>query len=451
MPNVLVIGSGGREHALGWKLKQSPHVEKIFFAPGNGGTISIGENISIGINEFHKISELVREKNISLTVVGSEEPLVNGIVDYYYSQHLPQQGHFIFGPTKLAAVIEGSKAFSKSFMLRNKIPTAEFISTRNFNEAVSHLQKCNYPIVIKASGLAAGKGVTICENEKEAITTIEDFLVRKTLGDSGNEIVIEEFLEGEEISILALSDGETVKTFLPAQDHKKIYDGDKGPNTGGMGSYAPVPFVTKEMLDEIHNVILVPTIQGMKNEGREFRGCLFAGLMLTKSGIKVLEFNCRFGDPETQPLMLLLENDLYDLLMSCTNVNYEKQFSEIDLRFSHQSACCVVMVSGGYPGKYEKGKLISGLDDLSTSLRCAQGDDVIFHAGTVIQNSQTSNLSEGVLSDKSQTTTSGGRVLGVTSKASSLQEAISKSYELTSQISFDGMFYRKDIGHRVLK
>jgi phosphoribosylamine--glycine ligase len=437
MPNVLVIGSGGREHALGWKLNQSPFVEKIFFPPGNGGTISIGENVEIGINDFDSIAKFVQEKSIALTVVGSEEPLVNGIVDYFGEQQLPQNGHFIFGPTKRAAEIEGSKAFAKDFMKRNNIPTAEFISTLKFDEAVSFLKECAYPIVIKASGLAAGKGVTICEDEHSAIETAEDFLVRKTLGDSGNEIVIEEFFEGEEISVLALSDGETVKAFLPAQDHKKIFDGDKGPNTGGMGSYAPVPFITKEMMNEIENTILLPTIFGMKNEGREFHGCLFAGLMLTKNGFKVLEFNCRFGDPETQPLMMLLENDLFELLMSCSNSNYEKKFSEIDLHFSNDSACCVVMVSEGYPGKYEKGKIISGLNDLSTSLRCAQGDDIVFHAGTTIQNSQI--------------ITSGGRVLGITSKANSLREAISKSYEVVSQISFDGMFYRKDIGHRALK
>ena len=437
MPNVLVIGSGGREHALGWKLKQSLHVEKIYFAPGNGGTISIGENIEIGINDFNSVAKFVREKSIAITIVGNEEPLVNGIVDYFYTQQLPQNGHFIFGPTKLAAEIEGSKAFAKNFMSRNNIPTAEFISTHDFDEAVSFLKQCTYPIVIKASGLAAGKGVSICEDEHSAIVTAEDFLLHKTLGDSGNEIVIEEFLEGEEISVLALSDGENIKTFFPAQDHKKIFDGDKGSNTGGMGSYAPVPFVSKEMMKEIHRTILLPTIRGMKNEGREFRGCLFAGLMLTKNGIKVLEFNCRFGDPETQPLMMLLENDLFELLISCCNPNYKKKFATIEMKFSNKSACCVVAVSGGYPGKYEKGKIISGLNDLSISLRCAQGDDIVFHAGTTIQNSQI--------------ITNGGRVLGVTSKANSLQEAISKSYDVVAQISFDGMFYRNDIGWHTKK
>ncbi|MEK7264072.1 MAG: phosphoribosylamine--glycine ligase [Bacteroidota bacterium] len=439
MPNILVIGNGGREHALGWKLKQSSHVEKIFFAPGNAGTISIGENVEIGINDFVKIGKFVRENNISLTVVGSEEPLVNGIVDYFYEHQLPQNGYCIFGPTKLAAEIEGSKSFAKDFMKRNNIPTAEFVSTYDFEVAVSHLQKCKYPIVIKASGLAAGKGVTICEDEDEAIATAKDFLVNKSLGEAANEIVIEEFLAGEEISVLALSDGENIKAFLPAQDHKKIFDGDKGPNTGGMGSYAPVPFVTKKMLDEIHKIILLPTIRGMKDEGREFRGCLFAGLMLTKDGIKVLEFNCRFGDPETQPLMLLLENDLYELLIGCCNQNYERKFSEMEMMFTNQSACCVVIASGGYPGKYEKGKVISGLDSR------IHGNDncVVFHAGTTFQNSPIPN-------PQSQIITNGGRVLGVTSKANTLQDAISKTYNDISKISFDGMFCRKDIGHRVL-
>ncbi|MBM4166793.1 MAG: phosphoribosylamine--glycine ligase [Ignavibacteria bacterium] len=441
MKNVLVIGNGGREHALGWKLKQSPHIEKIFFAPGNGGTISLGENISLGINEFEKIATFVKEKNISLTVVGSEEPLVNGIVDYFSEQQLPQQGHFIFGPTKFAAEIEGSKVFAKDFMKRNNIPTADYSSLRDFDDAISYLKKCKYPLVIKASGLAAGKGVSICENQSEAIVTVQDYFVHKTLGDAANEIVIEEFLEGEEISILALTDGETIKEFLPAQDHKKIFDGDKGPNTGGMGSYAPVPIVTKEMLDEIQKTILLPTIRGMKNEGREFRGCLFAGLMLTKNGIKVLEFNCRFGDPETQPLMLLLENDLYELLLSCCDPNSEKRLSEIDLRFLEESACCIVVASGGYPGKYEKGKVISGLDVLDSRFRGNDNDTVVFHAGTT---THTSNL-------KSQIITNGGRVLGITSKAKTLQESIQQSYEIVSTISFDGMYYRNDIGHHALQ
>ncbi len=429
--NVLIIGSGGREHSLGWKLKQSKFVDNIYFIPGNGGTKLLGENISIEKNDFQKIKEIVESKNITLTVVGNEEFLVNGIVDFFYEENLPKKNHFIFGPTKLASEIEGSKSFAKNFMIKNKIPTAEFFIFKNFSDAENYLKNCNYPIVIKANGLAAGKGVAICNNQFESITTAKNYLIEKTLGESGNEIIVEEFLSGKEISILAISDGNTIKPFLSVQDHKKIFDGDNGPNTGGMGAYSPIPFVSKKIMDEVYNTILVPTIAGLKNEGRKFCGCLFAGLMFTKNGIKVLEFNCRFGDPETQPLMQLLENDLYELLMSCSDSNYKKKISELDFKFTNKYACCVVASSNGYPNKYEIGKEIFGLEKIDSTTT------TVFHAGTKFENGKFF--------------TNGGRVLNVVSLGNNLNETIQTAYNEIKKISFDGIYFRNDIGHCGLK
>ncbi|MBU4369229.1 phosphoribosylamine--glycine ligase [Patescibacteria group bacterium] len=429
--NILIIGQGGREHTLAWKLKQSKKVDHIYCAPGNAGTLEAAENFDIQVDDFEKIGFLVQEKNIDLTVVGPEAPLVSGIVDYFKENGLVNQGHQIFGPEKSAAIIEGSKVFAKQLMKKYNIPTAEGESFKEVNKAMEYIELNDWRshhLVIKADGLAAGKGVIICHNIEEMREAIQKIMVDKEFGSAGEKVVIEEKLEGEEASILALTDGKTIKLLASSQDHKAIFNGDKGPNTGGMGAYAPACIITPKMEKQIYKEILLPTIQGLSSEKIFYQGCLYAGLMITQEGPKVLEFNCRFGDPETQAVLTLLQNDLVDLLMACLSGRLDKE----EIKNKTGAACCVVMVSKGYPGKYEKGKEIFGLDKIK-GMKNIQ----VFHAGTKKENGKI--------------ITSGGRVLGVTAYAHNIKEAIFKAYQGVDKIKWSGEYHRKDIGRRALK
>ncbi len=420
---VLIIGSGGREHALGWKLKQSPQVKKIYFAPGNGGTEKIGENIKIAAEDIKKLLKFALTNEIDLTVVGPEAPLALGIVDVFLKKNL-----LIFGPTKKAALLESNKAWANKFMKKYHIPHPQSFIFSEYDKAVSFLKTYSGLVVVKASGLALGKGVVIPKNKKEAIEAVKKIMVKREFGEAGNKTVIQEKLDGQEISILAFTDGKTIIPLLAAQDHKRIFDQDKGPNTGGMGAYAPVPLVTKKLINEINTTILKPTILGMKKEGAPYKGVLYAGLMITKNGPKVLEYNCRFGDPEVQPLLMLLRNDLLPLILACVKGRLSKQ----KIAFKRGSSICVVLASKGYPGHYQKGKTIDGLN-------IKQNHDLqIFHAGTIQNNNQT--------------LTSSGRVLGVTGYGKNLKEAIKKVYKIIGKngVNFEGMQYRKDIAQKAL-
>ena len=417
--NVLVIGGGGREHALVWKLSKSPTVDKIYCAPGNGGIASEAICVSIDILDFAGLIDFAKKNNIALTIVGPEVPLTEGIVDAF-----EKEGLAIFGPSKVAAELEGSKAFAKDFMKKYNIPTAEYETFVDAHKAKEYIKKLGAPCVVKADGLAAGKGVIIATTEAEAIQAIDEMMGDKKFGDAGSQVVIEEFLEGEEVSLLALTDGTTVVSMLPAQDHKRIFDNDQGPNTGGMGAYAPAPLCDAAMLKWVQENILQPTVDGMKKEGRLFKGVLYAGLMVTKKGPKVLEFNVRFGDPETQPILFLLENDLVAICNSVIN----ETLDQIDLKWYQGYAVCVVIASAGYPDAYQKGKPIT-IGEVSELTK-------IFHAGTKIDNGQL--------------VTSGGRVLGVTSKGETVVKAIENAYSSIDKVEFTGMQYRKDIGSRAI-
>ncbi len=420
---ILIIGSGGREHALGWKIKQSPLIDKIYFAPGNPGTKEIGENVSIEATNISKLSKFAKNKKIDLTVVGPETPLVLGITDAFKKEKLK-----IFGPSKKAAQIEGSKTFSKKLMKKYKIPTAEYFAFNDFDEAKKYLQKAKYPLVIKADGLCMGKGVAVCKNRKEAETFLSELMIDKTFGKSGEKIIIEECLFGQEVSFMVITDGKDFLSFLPSQDHKRLIDNNQGPNTGGMGAYAPIPFVDKKLLNQIEKEIVAPTIKAMVKEGCPFEGILYPGLILTKEGPKVLEYNCRFGDPETQPLMMLLESDLVEILLS----QQKKQLKNKKLIFKKGFAVDVILASAGYPGDYKKGDQISGLDK-------EHGEDIhIFHAGTKEINKKIA--------------TNGGRVLAVTAYAKTLEETIKKVYQVIGKKSvyFKGVQYRRDIGRNGL-
>ena len=419
--NVLVIGGGGREHALVWKLSKSPIVDKIYCTPGNGGIGSepSTECISIDVLDFAGLIDFAKKNNIGLTIVGPEIPLTEGIVDAF-----EKEGLAIFGPSKAAAELEGSKAFAKDFMKKYNIPTAEYGTFVNPQEAKEYVKKLGTPCVVKADGLAAGKGVIIAMTEEEAIQAIDEIMDDKKFGDAGSQVVIEEFLEGEEVSLLALTDGITVVPLLPAQDHKRIFDNDQGPNTGGMGAYAPAPLCDAAMLKWVQENILKPTVDGMKKEGRTFKGVLYAGLMVTNKGPKVLEFNVRFGDPETQPILFLLESDL----VSICNAVIDGTLDQTELKWYQGSAVCVVIAAEGYPDAYQKGNPIT----ISEVSDCTK----VFHAGTKLDNGQL--------------VTSGGRVLGVTSKGESLEQAIGNAYNSVGQVNFVGMQYRKDIGAKAL-
>lgn len=419
--NVLVIGSGGREHALVWKLRQSNQVDKIYCASGNAGIGQIAKTIDIKTEDFKALTDFTEKNRIDLTVVGPEIPLVAGIVDEF-----EKRGLKIFGPNKKAAQLEGSKVFSKQFMKKNNIPTADFKVFNNPNEANNYANGKNFPIVVKADGLAAGKGVMVCKNSKEVSDAIDKIMVEKKFGASGSSIIIEDFLRGEEASILAITDGKDFVTLLPSQDHKQILDGDRGGNTGGMGAYAPAPLINDELNERIKKEIIRPTINGMTITGNPFKGCLYVGVMVTENGPQVLEYNCRFGDPETQPVLALLETDLYEIL----EASADSRINSIEVENKNGAACCVVMTSGGYPSEYEKGKIIYGLEKVPKNI-------FVFHAGTAIKDGKI--------------VTSGGRVLGVTGVGSDIISAIKAAYESVDCIKWEKEYHRKDIGQKALK
>ena len=419
---VLVIGGGGREHALVWKIAQSSLVSKVFCAPGNPGTASIGENIPINQIDFDKLLNFVKENEIELTVVGPEDPLVSGIVDIFNDQSLK-----IFGPDKKAAQLEGSKSFAKDLMQKYDIPTASFNTFDSAQVAKSYLKdKTSYPVVLKASGLAAGKGVLICRTLDEAIEGVTLIMEDKAFGAAGDMLIIEDFLEGEELSVFALSDGGDYLLLSPAQDHKKVLDGDQGKNTGGMGAYGPAPLATKALKDLIRSQIIDPTFKAMISEGIPYKGLLYFGLIVTEDGPKVLEYNCRFGDPEAEVILPLLESDIVDLMLATIDGGIKKHTVSLFDGY----ALDVVLASGGYPDAYEKGKVINGLNSLDP-------DILVFHAGTKIEDNQL--------------TTSGGRVLNIVARGSDFLQLRDIIYRNIGRISFDGMQYRKDIGYRALK
>ncbi|MDO9391224.1 MAG: phosphoribosylamine--glycine ligase [bacterium] len=420
---ILLIGSGGREHALGWKLAQSPLVKKIYCAPGNPGLAELGECIDIKASDNAGLADFARKNSIDLTVVGPDDCLAAGVVDVF-----KRNGLKIFGPSQKAAQIESSKAFSKDLMRKADIPTADYAVFDDHKKALDHLNGQKYPLVIKASGLALGKGVIICQNEEQAKAALQTAMVEKAFGASGNQIIIEEFLEGQEISIHAFCDGDRAALFPASQDHKQAFDGDLGPNTGGMGTYAPVGWVTPEMMAEIEKTIVLPALKALSDLGAPFQGCLFPGLIRTSQGFKVLEFNARFGDPETQSYMRLLESDLAEILLSCA----EGRLKPDEIKWSSQSAVCIVAASGGYPGSYQQGIEITGME------KALQDPDIkVFQAGTALRDDRL--------------VTAGGRVLGVTAVASNLKETLEKGYQAVSEIRFEGMQYRRDIGAKGLK
>jgi len=429
--NILVIGSGGREHALVWKIAQSPKVIKIFCAPGNAGTSQIAENVNIASEDILSLRDFALHNQIDLTVVGPETPLVLGIVDEFEAHGLK-----IFGPGKNAALLEGSKVFAKKLMEKYNIPTADFLSFIDEAEAKKFIKKVGAPVVVKADGLAAGKGVIVCQTEAEAIRAVERILSEKEFGEAGNEVIIEECLIGEEASLLCFTDGKTILPMAGAQDHKRVNDHDEGPNTGGMGAYSPTPILTDDLLIKIEREILGPTISGMEAEGHSYKGVLYVGLMITKEGPKVLEYNCRFGDPETQCILPRLKTDLVEVMLATIHClpagasAKEGSLSTVHLDWGHP-AVCVVLASGGYPGHYKKGYEIEGLEN------ARELDDVIiFHAGTAEK--------EGKI------VTSGGRVLGVVGMGETIRQAIDRSYMAAKLIHFKDMHYRKDIGRKAL-
>jgi phosphoribosylamine---glycine ligase len=419
---VLVVGGGGREHALVWKIAQSPLVTKIYCAPGNPGTAALAENLPIKGDEVGKLLEFAWEEKIDLTVVGPEQPLSLGIVDMFQNHDLK-----IFGPTKAAAFIEGSKAFSKDLMQKYDVPTAAYGVFTDMESAEDFINKTGAPIVVKADGLAAGKGVIIAQTCEEAIDAVKDMLSGNAFGSAGSRVVIEEFLTGEEASFLVITDGKNIIPLASAQDHKAIFDNDLGPNTGGMGAYSPAPVVTQAVHDEAMAVVLRRAVDGMVAEGRSYSGILYAGLMVKDGQVKTLEFNARFGDPECQPLLMRMKSDIVPLLMAVANGD----LSGMSIEWHDQATVCVVMASEGYPGDYRKGDVISGLED------AAKLEDVyVFHAGT--------DLKDG------KCVTNGGRVLGVTAMGPTVQEAINNAYAAVEKISWQGVQFRKDIGKKAI-
>ncbi len=421
---ILVIGSGGREHALVWKLRQSPLATSLYCLPGNAGIGEIAETVDLKPNDIHSVLKFAREMSIDLTVVGPEQPLTLGIVDLFEANGLK-----IFGPSKGAAEIEGSKVYAKQFMKKYNIPTAEFRAfdaTQRF-DAERYINEVPVPVVVKADGLAAGKGVTVCETKEQALEILDALMERKILGDAGSNVVIEEFLVGEEASVFAITDGKEFVTLTPAQDHKRILDNDLGKNTGGMGSYAPAQVVTDEMLERVKRSIIRPTLLGLAKEQRLFRGCLYIGLMITQTGPKVIEFNCRFGDPETQVVLPLLDEDLLNMMLEVA----EGKLGSTKVKFKEQSAVCVVIASRGYPEDYETGKPIVGLDANSIDRGI-----IVFHSGTK--------------KEKDVILTAGGRVLGVTALGpkDDLELTVDRAYRGVEKITFDGAYYRSDIGRK---
>ncbi|WP_105169197.1 phosphoribosylamine--glycine ligase [Pseudoalteromonas sp. T1lg23B] len=422
--NVLVIGSGGREHALAFKAAQNPSVKTVYVAPGNAGTALEPKltNVAIGVEDLDALVTFAKENNIELTIVGPEAPLVIGVVDRFR-----EEGLAIFGPTAAAAQLEGSKSFTKDFLARHDIPTANYQTFEQVEPALAYLKEQGAPIVIKADGLAAGKGVIVAMTEAEAEEAIRDMLAGNAFGDAGSRVVIEEFLEGEEASFIVMVDGKNVLPFATSQDHKRAYNGDKGPNTGGMGAYSPAPVVTPDIHQRIMDEVIHPTVEGMASEGNPYTGFLYAGLMITEDGTpKVIEYNCRFGDPETQPIMLRLQSDLVELIEAANREELDK----IDIRFDPRAAVGVVLAAKGYPGNYPKGDVISGLQ-----VSYPEGEKV-FHAGTK--------------QDGEDVVTSGGRVLCATALGHSVTEAQKRAYSLVKDIHWDGVEYRTDIGYRAI-
>jgi phosphoribosylamine--glycine ligase len=421
--DILVIGAGGREHAICWSLAKSPKADKIYCAPGNAGIGQIAELVPIQVNEFEKLAAFAEEKRVGLVVVGPDDPLAEGIVDVFEAKNIP-----VFGPRKNAAHIEGSKTFMKDLLKKYNIPTAAYEKFDNYEQALQYLQSRPVPIVIKADGLAAGKGVTVAFTREEAKTALKNIMIDKVFGESGSQVVIEEFLEGQEMSILSFVDGETVRPMVAAQDHKQVYDGDKGPNTGGMGTYSPLPHIADSIIEEAIETIIKPTAKAMVAEGRPFRGVLFAGLMITPDGKpKTIEFNARFGDPETQVVLPRLKSDLLEIFLAAVNGTLD----QVDIEWSEEAAVCVVLASGGYPASYPKGLPIQGLEEAQAA------GALVFHAGTG-------------KNEAGEWVTNGGRVLGVVGRGSSIAEARDNAYQAANLITFEGKHQRSDIAAKAL-
>lgn len=418
---VLIVGSGGREHAIAQSVAKSPKVDKIYCAPGNAGIGLIAECVPIGAMEFDKLVAFAKEREIDLVIVGMDDPLVGGLVD-----EMEQAGIRAFGPRKNAAILEGSKAFSKDLMKKYGIPTASYETFDRAEDALAYLEMIEFPIVLKADGLALGKGVLICQSLEEAKEGVKAIMLDKQFGNAGNRLVVEQFMSGREVSVLSFVDGRTVKTMTSAQDHKRAYDGDLGPNTGGMGTFSPSPFYTKEIDDFCQKYIYQATVNAMANEGREFKGVIFFGLMLTEFGPRVLEYNARFGDPEAQVVLPRMKNDLIEVVEACI----DGRLDEVDLQFEDNAAVCVVLASDGYPVKYEKGFPIQGLEKFE-----GQDSYFCFHAGTA-------RTDQGIV-------TNGGRVLGITAKGSDLKEARANAYAAAQWISFENKYMRHDIGKAI--
>lgn len=419
---ILIVGSGGREHAIAYACSKSPKVDKIYCAPGNAGISELAECVPISAMEFDRLADFAAEKEIDLTVIGMDDPLVGGIVDLFEARGLR-----VFGPRKNAAILEGSKAFSKNLMKKYNIPTAAYETFTSADDAKKYLETSEYPIVLKADGLALGKGVLICNTKEEALAGVDELMLDKKFGDAGNTIVIEEFMTGREVSVLSFVDGNTIKIMSSAQDHKRAKDGDEGLNTGGMGNFSPSPFYTEEVDDFCKKHIYQATVDAMKAEGREFKGVIFFGLMLTPKGPKVLEYNARFGDPEAQVVLPRLKNDIIDVFNACIDGTLDK----IDLQFEDKACVCVILASDGYPLAYEKGKIITGLDNF-------KGKDgyYCFHAGTKFD-------------DNGNIVTNGGRVLGITAKGDTLKEARANAYAATEWVDFENKYMRHDIGKAI--
>ena len=412
---ILVVGGGGREHAICWKLNNESNVEKIYCAPGNAGISNVAECIDIGDSDIENLLKFAKENQIDLTIVGPEIPLVAGIVDVF-----EKEGLKIFGPNKKCAQLEGSKSFSKDFMIRHNLPTAKYKEYTNLDEAITEIDSFGYPVVIKADGLAAGKGVVIPENREDAITTLKEMMSDKKFGKAGDKIVVEEFLNGIETSILAFVDNDSIVPMVSAKDHKKVFEGETGLNTGGMGTFSPSEIYTDELAKEIREKILDKTLEGFKKDNLNYKGILFVGLMITEDGPKILEYNVRFGDPETQSVLFRLDTDLNKIISAILDNNLKN----IEINYSKEEAICVMLTSGGYPESYEKGKVISGLENLDS-------DIVVFHSGTKFDNGNI--------------VTNGGRVIGITAKGKTVKEAGEKVYENIKKINFEKMHYRKDI------
>ncbi len=419
---VLIIGGGGREHALAWKVNQSPLVEKIYCAPGNAGTVDIAENLSISATDINALFEFATENSIDLTIVGPEQPLTEGIVDLF-----TENGLKVFGANKKAAILEGSKSFTKDFCKKYNIPTAAYETFTDKQAAIDYINEQGAPIVVKADGLAAGKGVVVANNVSEAVSACHNIMEHRIYGDAGSKLVVEKFLTGQEASYLVFTDGKTILPLASSQDHKQVFNGDKGPNTGGMGAYSPTPVLTAAHEEMVLRDIIKPTIDGMKAEGRPFKGVLYAGLMIDGDDVQLLEYNVRFGDPETQPLMARMKSDIVPIMLACI----DDTLGEHTIEWDDKPAVCVVLTSGGYPGNYKRGFEISGIDEAN-----AKPDSVVFHAGTTLENGHV--------------VTNGGRVLGVTALGDDIKSAIDNAYSAVKVIQFAHVHYRSDIGSRIL-